>query len=547
MPHSSSWPRLAVLQCRTSSHRLPAKAHLPVAGIPSVLLAALRASNTGRRVVVATSREHEDDLLATTVQAAGLTCVRGDLHDVLSRFLLALEANHDDQPFFRLSADNVFPDGAFLDEMEEFFLSQDLRYLSSTGPDTGLPYGLSAEITTVGQLRDLARKPLNPSDREHVTSALARMEHRSFFNKHAHLAKQQLRCTLDNLEDYLVICKVFEGIREPVATPWRLLVEKLASLDRAPSQRRSRINRLVIGTAQWGSKYGITNESRPPSLVECRAMLEFAHFNGIRALDTARAYGESERLIGMALREQSWRMAVHTKLAPFDALSCGSGLSSAQNMVECSVLRSCRALQTDSLDTLLLHRASELQTLRGAVWETILSLQREGLIKRVGVSVQSPEELRLALQAEKVEHIQMPFNVLDWRWDHLIRLIVAEKSKRSLTIHVRSIFLQGLLLSKNELLWKAAHVTDPSSLINWLATFASSIKAKSLAEASLRYVASHNWIDGVVVGIDNMSQLQKNVHSLDNSEWRPEFNSFIESSRPMVTNATLNPALWRRS
>ena len=106
---------VAVLQARTNSSRLPGKVLLPIKGIPLAVLAAKRAANTGRNVIIATSLESSDDGLAALIQSNGLRCFRGSLKNTLDRFVSALSVYDDQDIVFRLTADNVFPDGALLD------------------------------------------------------------------------------------------------------------------------------------------------------------------------------------------------------------------------------------------------------------------------------------------------------------------------------------------------------------------------------------------------------------------------------------------------
>ena len=120
---------IALIQARLSSNRLPAKVLLPIQTIPLVVLAAKRASNTGIEVLVVTSTESSDDALCQELKTQDIKYYRGSLNNVLNRFVSALEEYDDKTIVFRLTADNSFPDGALLDELEENFKSQKLDYL----------------------------------------------------------------------------------------------------------------------------------------------------------------------------------------------------------------------------------------------------------------------------------------------------------------------------------------------------------------------------------------------------------------------------------
>jgi NAD(P)-dependent dehydrogenase (short-subunit alcohol dehydrogenase family)/spore coat polysaccharide biosynthesis protein SpsF (cytidylyltransferase family) len=224
---------IAVLQARTNSARLPGKVLLPINGLPLVVLAAKRAASTGRDVVVATSTAAGDDALAMHVERAGLRCFRGSLDDTLDRVVSALAGLDDKTPVFRLTADNVFPDGALLDEIERDFVARKLDYLACNGEPSGLPFGMSAELTRLGHLREAATSSTAPYDREHVTPYVIRKFGRAQFDKYKSLGKGSLRSTIDFLEDYVRVQKVFADVADAVRVPALELVERLDKVSAA--------------------------------------------------------------------------------------------------------------------------------------------------------------------------------------------------------------------------------------------------------------------------------------------------------------------------
>ncbi len=52
----------------------------------------------------------------------------------------------------------------------------------------------------------------------------------------------------------------------------------------------------------------------------------------------------------------------------------------------------------------------------GAIWERLIERLEDGSVLSLGVSVQSPVEALAALACPDVVHLQLPFNLLDWRW-----------------------------------------------------------------------------------------------------------------------------------
>jgi len=536
---------IVILQCRTTSRRLPAKVLLPIGGFPIAVLAAKRAANTGREVIVATSSEPEDDALVRQLESHDLRVIRGSLDDVLSRFATALGSIENERVVFRLTADNVFPDGALLDEIEKAFDEKKLQYMSCSGSESGLPYGLSAEVTTAGEIRESAARALSAYDREHVTPAIIRKYGAHQFTKYSHLACGSMRCTVDNLDDYLRVEKVFNGISEPVLEPWISLVEKLRCIEEDNCGNGNIASKIVLGTAQWGAPYGITNVTGIPNKRECRAILKTALENGITSIDTARAYGKSEQVFGEASMGMEGRFNIMTKLSPLQECPREADVPIVEAFVDASIMTSCRELGAKTIDVVMLHRAEHLHTWQSSAWLRLIKLKSRGIIGRLGVSVQTPDELETALEEEGVEHIQMPWNVLDWRWDDIIPKIRKTKASREITIHARSTLLQGLLANKEPDLWKKAHIPDAAPVINWLELIKSDTGHKDLSGFCIGAALEQDWIDGVVVGMETLAQLLQNLLNTKTPKIQEGLLQKIKETRPILPEKSLNPALWQ--
>jgi spore coat polysaccharide biosynthesis protein SpsF (cytidylyltransferase family)/aryl-alcohol dehydrogenase-like predicted oxidoreductase len=533
-----------VLQARTNSSRLPGKVLLPIKGIPLVVLAAKRASNTGCNVIVTTSQERSDDGLVEILQSYGLKYFRGSLENVLDRIVSALIDYDDQTVVFRLTADNIFPDGALLDEMENEFLDKNIEYLCCNDKCSGLPYGMSVEVTRLCNLREAANKSTIPHDYEHVTPYVIRKYGAVYFEKYNSLKKEHYRCTIDCLDDYLSIQKVFSDVGDPINESSFDLVKRL---EHAPLQPFSSTptTRLVFGTAQLGSNYGIANTIGQPNSLDCQKLLKTAIANGVIYLDTAHAYGGSEAMIGRSLID-GWegRAKIITKLSLLQECPKDAPLSVLNAFVDASIYKSCMALRVQKIDVLMLHRSSHLFNWNGGLWRRLLDHKSSGTIGELGVSVQNPEELAAVLSNPAIQYIQLPFNLLDWRWDSIIAEILSIKATRRLTIHVRSALLQGLLPSLDDNHWLCANVAQPSSIKDWLLNQASICKRASITDLCLSYVNALKWVDGIAIGMESMSQLIENINYFNRQPLSESQVAKIQKSRPKLKEATLNPALW---
>ena len=160
----------AILQARMSSSRLPGKVLRPLLGQPMILrqVERLRRCRELDRIVVATSRDPSDDILAETLVQAGLETVRGPLDDVLGRFLLAADQLELRGDIVRLTADCPLADPGVIDACVALRREGGFDY-ASNGQVRTYPRGLDVEVFTAGALRRAGAEATSPYDREHVT------------------------------------------------------------------------------------------------------------------------------------------------------------------------------------------------------------------------------------------------------------------------------------------------------------------------------------------------------------------------------------------
>ena len=530
---------LVVIQSRLSSSRLPGKALLTLAGRPVAVLCAQRAGSTGLPVLVATSDDPSDDGLAMTLSSHGIACHRGSLEDVLGRMAAATSALGDDDRVVRLTADNVFPDGTFIDTLLSAFTSADVDYLGTSSPDDGLPYGMSAEIFSARALREAAEQASDAFDREHVTPYIRRHARmKTFHMPEADPVWRELRCTLDTFDDYLRLLAVFADGTTPESTNWRDLIQCLARQTKPGPTGPL----FALGTAQLGLPYGVANTAGQPTPGQTRALIHQALELGINSIDTARAYGLSERRIGSALERLSSRPRVITKLSPLADLGLEAEENTIRHAIRASIFESCHALRQPRLDTVLLHRWEHRTQWRAAAWNELLNLKNDGVIGRLGVSVSSPEEAGKALCDENVSHIQCPVNLLDWRWR--TREFLASAARRpDVEFFARSVYLKGLLLLPPNR-WPRYDGETPEHLDGILTTLVSQLKRESRQDLRLAYVRGLPWIKNLVIGLETPVQLQDNVLLFKHPPLDENERRIVERAIPTLPEALLNPAKW---
>lgn len=306
--------------------------------------------------------------------------------------------------------------------------------------------------------------------------------------------------------------------------------------------RAPRPAELVLGSVQLGLPYGAANRTGQPSRPDALRLVHRAADAGIATFDTARAYGDSEDRLGEALES---RKTVHTvtKLAPLDELPEDAPRAAVRAAVEDSITQSLLSLKRDKLDCLLLHRARHMTSHGGAIWERLIELLEEGTVLALGVSVQSPDEALTALDCADVQHLQLPFNLLDWRWRDA-GVIDRVAARAHVTVHVRSVFLQGILAADDASLWPAVPGIDAETLVRRIADLTAAFGRENAADLCLAYARGQTWIDGVVVGMETEHQLDTNLRLFVRPPLAAEDCACIEALVPRVPAQLLDPAQW---
>ena len=306
--------------------------------------------------------------------------------------------------------------------------------------------------------------------------------------------------------------------------------------------RDARPAELVLGSVQLGLAYGAANRTGMPSHGAALKLVHRAADRGITKFDTARAYGDSENRLGEALEERSGVRTV-TKLSPLAELAADASRDDVRDAVDRSIWASLLALRRAKLDCLLLHRAAHMAAFNGWIWERLLEHMEEGSVLSLGVSVQTPEEAIAAVASTDVRHIQLPFNLLDWRW-RKSGAIDRIRERAQLTVHARSVYLQGILAADDASVWPAIAGVNSPDLVNFLIELARRFNRKSTADLCLAYARGQDWIDGVVVGMETEDQLDMNLRLAARAPLTAHDCAEVEASIPHVPVQLLNPAEW---
>jgi hypothetical protein len=289
------------------------------------------------------------------------------------------------------------------------------------------------------------------------------------------------------------------------------------------------MNKLIIGTAQFGLNYGINNFNNKLQLPEMKLILSHAKNNDIDFIDTAISYGNSEENLGK-IGVKDFKIISKLPKLPNKVVNVKSWV---MEQTKASI----KKLNIKKLYGLLLHNPSDLFGPNGEnIIKALKELKLSGLVLKIGVSIYDPKELNDIFSLLKLDIVQSPLNIVDRRlvnsgW--LSRL-----NDKGVEVHVRSIFLQGLLLIHRDRIplkferwskiWDKWYLKLNNNKLNAVLV-------------CLRYLETLKGVDRIIIGVDNINHM-KEIISLKNIEISKSDWSFMESCDQNL----INPSNWNK-
>lgn len=271
--------------------------------------------------------------------------------------------------------------------------------------------------------------------------------------------------------------------------------------------------KLGIGTVQFGLPYGISNSTGQTTAVEVSRILQTASEHGINVLDTASAYGTAEAVLG------------NNSLQKFSIVSKYMTPSQGQSL-EQQLQQSLQHLQVTKLYGYLAHRPAGIISDKEE-WKALKDFQQQGLIEKIGFSLNTTGELKELLNKNFIpDLVQVPYNYFDNRFEGLM---IALK-ERGCEVHTRSAFLQGLFFKDVHTLPSFFDAVKP--LIKRVQQ-----QTRNVSGALLHYVAGKNFIDKVIVGVENSQQLLINIRDL-------KLGIELDKNTASIPEQILMPSNW---
>lgn len=283
--------------------------------------------------------------------------------------------------------------------------------------------------------------------------------------------------------------------------------------------------RLVLGSAQFGSDYGIVNFTGKVSVQQVEEILNLARRNQVNCIDTASSYGDAEQVLGSQ------------DLRGFDIVTKIPRIGTANSeqvakLIEEYARRSCANLKVEKLYGLMLHSARDLIGESGEfAYAGLLAARGAGLAHKIGISVYSAEEIDTALARYRLDIIQMPLSVLDQRLLGRLKTM----ADLGIEVHIRSVFLQGTMLISSEKLPERLKPLGPGIMAFQRAAAAQRL---STLEAAIAFVRDLPSVEGIVVGAAGVGEFRAIVAAFHKA-------SFFDASGLALDDVDLvDPRRW---
>lgn len=285
-------------------------------------------------------------------------------------------------------------------------------------------------------------------------------------------------------------------------------------------------SKIVLGSANFSKGYGI-KRSKGISLIELNKIARELKKNYIETIDTALSYPGAEKKI--ASSELS-SFKIYTKISKKDFKKKKN--SKIINIFQKSLFN----LKKKFFNGIYIHNSKDLKGRSGKIFYGKLEqLKKKNLTKKIGVSVYSPSELEKLLKRYNFDIVQIPLNILDRRF--LKRNFLKKLKDKGIEIHIRSIFLQGILLQKNKKL--------PKFFKRWSQLFQkwedwNLRNNQDKLKTCIDFVKDIKYVDKIVIGVSSFAQIKDLIYyfSKKNKNYP---NQIFSNSKKLI-----DPRLWTR-
>jgi spore coat polysaccharide biosynthesis protein SpsF (cytidylyltransferase family) len=213
-----------IIQARSNSKRLPNKILKKISGrtVIEILISRLKKSKKIDKIIVATTKKKNDDLIIKIAQKNKVDYYRGNESNVLKRYYdCANKFNLDN--ILRITSDCPLSDKNLIDKMIGIYFTSKVDYMSNTIKRT-FPDGLDIEIFNFRALNQAYKYAKSKFEKEHVTQYFFKDKNIKKINYKNDIDLSKKRWTLDYYNDFLFISSVFNYFKPDIHMSYKKIL-----------------------------------------------------------------------------------------------------------------------------------------------------------------------------------------------------------------------------------------------------------------------------------------------------------------------------------
>ena len=283
--------------------------------------------------------------------------------------------------------------------------------------------------------------------------------------------------------------------------------------------------RLVLGTANFGLKYG--TENKKLKLIDLKKINRLFKYRKL-IFDSAIDYKNSHKIIGKNFKKKK----VITKIR----LSNYKNEKDQENFSK-KLIKALNDLRIKKFYAILYHDVNDFLKNKKSL-SLLKNLKKNGLVEKIGVSVYSPDDTKKVIKHWNPDILQFPINIYDQRM--LEKGFLNKLRKKNIILMARSCFLQGVLLKEQSFFRNKFFFDNHKKFVSWC-------KKKNLTQldACISFIRSIKNINLLTFGFDDAKQLNEILLS-SKKRVKISFSEFKMFSISKKLNF-IDPRLWKKN
>ena len=286
---------------------------------------------------------------------------------------------------------------------------------------------------------------------------------------------------------------------------------------------------IIIGGAQIGNIYGISNYNLKKKInkIEFKKIFSFLKKNKIEYVDSALDYKNSLKILSNYNNKINIIIKIPVRNKKFKISNFLNDINTCFKLFRSKKIYCIMIHDTNNFNNLSKKNKNEIINL-------LNNFKKDNKIKKIGFSLYHPKDLNKIINYADV--IQIPMNLFDQRFDNI--KIIKKILKKKIKIHVRSIFLQGLIFLNNDKISKLLNIKSKK-----IKLFFTKYKTKEERIFNcLNYIKTRNFISNIIIGFTDIGELQEIIKIYKRKSIKKDYKKFMINNKNIIL-----PYLWKKN